>query len=86
MMNGKGFERKWFWLNRGTVSTHVWTNWGNPQKDSVKIASILTEIPTQPFSNTHLDRCRYANPLGESRLQLLPRNLIATRDTMQIAS
>jgi hypothetical protein len=86
MMNGKGFERNRSWPNLGIVPTFVWTNWGNPQNVPVKVASTLAEIRTQHFPNTHLDFCRYTNTLGESKIQLLPKNLIATRETTEPVS
>jgi hypothetical protein len=51
-MNWKGFGRKWLWLNQGTILAFARRNWGKPQKNSIMIANLLSEILTRHLLDT----------------------------------
>jgi hypothetical protein len=63
MMNGKGFERKRLWPNRGNIP-ELW------REPSVTIACVRVEVRCDSLPNTSTERYRHVNPLRLKHLYL----------------
>jgi hypothetical protein len=63
-MNWKGFGRNRSWHNRDNLLEFAWKDLGHSRKTPVMIAGVPSEIQTQHFTDTNLERCHYIKLLG----------------------